>query len=834
MAKEINSITLKNTTYQNKPILNSVNLDYVPWENNSMVGAFTNCTNLNRVSNINENVTNMYMAFNNCTKLINVSEIPNSVTDMLGTFRDCWGLIDAPKLSNNIISMGGTFNFCKKLVNAPEIPSSVTSMIYTFANCYNLQNAPEIPSSVTSMYYTYYRCTNLINVPEIPSSVTNMQGTFINCRNLENAPDMSNSISVIDMYQTFNNCTKLINGPDLSNCTNLTNMVNTFYECTSLKNVPVIPNSVRSMYMTFYRCSELEKSPEIPNNVISMYGTFCNCVNLTGDVIIYSENVSTAINCFNKTDLIKNVYIPFQNNGVNTLTYNSFINVYSTNPSNRINGVLLMDIKDYLELKEWRYDTLGNGTKLLYEYVTNDTNIDLVVPSSNTILNNYNSNDEVNVPFYTKTEFNSVDLANVAFVNNDMTKAFYNCFNLTSVTNINENVTDMSGTFYNCNSLVNAPIIPNIVINMCETFIDCNNLENISSISNIVEDMNLTFYNCNSLVNAPIIPNSVTDMYRTFVNCFSLTGDIVIHSENISNAIDCFDNTSLLKDVYIPFKYTNGVSSNTYESFTENYSTDPLNRVNGVLLMDIKEYLALEDWRYDVGLNNEKILYEYRGEDIDIVVPNARTYLNDYNASDTSDMPFLEKQFNSVDLNNIPFINDNMFSAFYNSQNIDTVTNINENVTNMSFAFYNCISLVNAPVIPNSVSDMQGTFLGCSNLVNAPEIPNSVTDMMFAFSNCSDLTGDIIIYSENISYVEDCFNGTSLPKNVYIPFTYQNGEYTLTYNSFNQYYGTGQNGVTLRDLNGPDLSDYEITNNNGIVDLDKYIGSNTTVITPNI
>ena len=61
---------------------------------------------------------------------------------------------------------------------------------------------------------------------------------------------------------------------------------------------------------------------------------------------------------------------------------------------------------------------------------------------------------------------------------------------------------------------------------------------------------------------------------------------IIIHSENITDASVVFYNTPLNKDVYIPFTYENGEYTYT---FTQYYSTDETNRINGVLLKDINE-----------------------------------------------------------------------------------------------------------------------------------------------------------------------------------------------------------------------------------------------------
>ena len=74
--------------------------------------------------------------------------------------------------------------------------------------------------------------------------------------------------------------------------------------------------------------------------------------------------------------------------------------------------------------------------------------------------------------------------------------------------------------------------------------------------------------------------------------------------------------------------------------------------------------------------------------------------------------------------------------------------------------------------------------------------------MYRTFFNCTNLSSRIYILSQNIANAVNCFYNTSLPKDVYIPYTYSNGTYTKTYNSFNSagYFG-GINGVTMHDLN---------------------------------
>ena len=195
----------------------------------------------------------------------------------------------------------------------------------------------------------------------------------------------------------------------------------------------------------------------------------------------------------------------------------------------------------------------------------------------------------------------------------------------------------------------------------------------------------------------------------------------------------------------------------------------------------------------------------------------------------------------NVDLSNIALTNDSMEFAFANCENLLNVTNINDNVTNMYYAFYNCQKLETAPIIPSSVTNMGETFYNCTNLTSAPIIPNSVTNMFETFYNCNKLSGDVYILSSEVSNAYSAF-GDSYRQNivtVYIPFTYQNGEYTNTYNSFNNQYGSSQS-VRLMDIYGQniDLTDwgYQLITNGYSNDamLTSYDGNNIDVVVPHL
>ena len=240
-----------------------------------------------------------------------------------------------------------------------------------------------------------------------------------------------------------------------------------------------------------------------------------------------------------------------------------------------------------------------------------------------------------------------VNLTSVKAINNSVTNmsgAFASCRNLIQITSIPNSVTDMSSTFSGCSNLVNFPEIPTSVTNLFMTFADCTNLVNTPVIPNSVTTMTGTFLSCSNLVNAPeipnsvnsmlmtfkgcsnlnhigTIPNSITDMTETFYGCNDLIGDIYIESNKITSTMNCFSSTSSAKNIYIPFRYENGVTSATYNAFTNaGYSTTV--RKDGALLFDINPIPGSTDYEYVILTSGTADLTKYIGTAIDITVPD--------------------------------------------------------------------------------------------------------------------------------------------------------------------------------------------------------------------
>ena len=259
-----------------------------------------------------------------------------------GAFASCASLVNMPTIQSGVQNISYMFHNCLHLTNLTTIPNSVTSMANTFNSCIRLTDMPTLPNSVVNLNDTFIHCTDLVNTTSIPNGVINMSNTFEACYNLETVPALPNS--VVDAHQTFSMCNKLDlpSSYTLSN-TNITDAVCLFWNCFNLHNAPALPNTLLNMGSTFGHCTNITTAPNIPASVTNMYGTFDSCTNLTGNVYIHSENIFNAQKCFNNTSTIKNVYIPFQNGGVNTKTYNSFTSAgYKTDGS--VSGVYLKNI----------------------------------------------------------------------------------------------------------------------------------------------------------------------------------------------------------------------------------------------------------------------------------------------------------------------------------------------------------------------------------------------------------------------------------------------------------------------------------------------------------
>lgn len=230
-------VELHANTYYNCQTITHVDAANTPWVNNTMRNAFENCNNLQSVTNINPNVTNMAAAFMNCSKLTATPILPASVVELTSTFYGC----------SNITTM-------------PTIPGNITDMSYAFMYCNNMSTTTAIPNSVTDIRYAF-TYTNINTSPVLPQNLTKLDYTYAFCKNLNTAP--------------------------------------------------IIPENIGTLIGTFQSCEKIQSAPTIPNSVYDLSYTFSSCHNLTGNIYVKSNQITNANDCFLDTSLTKNVYIPF-------------------------------------------------------------------------------------------------------------------------------------------------------------------------------------------------------------------------------------------------------------------------------------------------------------------------------------------------------------------------------------------------------------------------------------------------------------------------------------------------------------------------------------------
>lgn len=119
-------------------------------------------------------------------------------------------------------------------------------------------------------------------------------------------------------------------------------------------------------------------------------------------------------------------------------------------------------------------------------------------------------------------------------------KAFYSCYNLSSI-EIPNSVTQIgANAFVSCTTMTNITIPNSVTTIGNNAFQGCNKLSSITLSNTLTSIGSTTFRNCSSL-SSIIIPNSVTSIFsQAFLDCLSLTS--VTLPENATIAINAFDN----------------------------------------------------------------------------------------------------------------------------------------------------------------------------------------------------------------------------------------------------------------------------------------------------
>lgn len=728
-------------------------------------------------------------------------------------------------LQNNPNYQMGVFTNNKNITSVrftDGVKFANNNMHYAFYNCHNLINAPVIPNSVTDMGSTFENCTNLVNAPVIPNSVTSMSRTFLNCYNLVNAPVIPNGVTY--MVYTFGDCRNLKGNIYIkSNRINNTSMQSCFYNTTLPKNVYIPSTGLDATNNTWNAAF---------NSTYGINGKNGVTVYDIGDTIAgqweYTTNATSALitkYIGTKTDVV----VPYEIDGKNVVLQNS---------PNSSNGVFTNN-KNITSVR-----FLIDGTKIANSNAsnmfTNCSNLKGVSIMPNGVTNMSNA------------FLNCQKLSEAPYIPNSVTNvcnAFTYCHNLQGIVAIPPSVTNMAYAFRgSCPSikLFIEPIALNAATMNCAIQVDTD--------STTLHRPNIYVYN--SMANAPCNTYNyrnylVKDKYGADID---IIGSKYFYENQIAN-MDTYSsnafyykpqdvvgggitirgvNDSYMRTIYVPCMITN-----ESVSIMSNGGSYPPPFANTNVQSVI--FGTSVQWRSNDATNafrNCKSLIDVKG-----IPSNIRNMVNAfYSCTSLINSPILPNNITYMyqsfcgctNLVNAPVIPDsgyisNMSDMFTGCVNLINGPIIFSQTSNLSNTFRDCISLINAPILstikmsttmpntfrnctnlvnvfafPSSIATMNFTFCDCYNLINIPTIPRGTLAMCYTFQNCNNLKGTIVINSNRINNtsMQNCFYGTTLSKNVYIPSSGYSSKANTWNTAFNTTYGiNGKNGVKVYDIN---------------------------------
>ncbi len=655
--------------------------------------------------------------------------------------------------------------FPNRLTSYATFPTVINISTYTGNTVINsIKVTKDVPwvSDRTGWYQNsesrggaFKSCTNLKGADVwINDSVLGMQETFMSCTNLKYA-NVKLSNAGTHMYGFFSGCTNLYSA----------NTGTSFKARTADIN---IPDTVTNVQGIFSHCTELSNIYLHGNGITTIAYAFDGCSTRDMNIHIDSPLIATITNWHRgyNASYRRNYYIPYMYaNGTYTKTYTT-LNAQAVMRNNATSNFYMYDISPYNSVAD---------------YVVTFT-------SPNLYLNDYRGMSETptavkkspfggtvymtNTTYTLLANITSVDCNDVPFATTPA-YAFRNCHNLTSIKNLNipSTVSNYQSVFENCSSLRHSVCaVPDGQAQAAYMYKGCTNLgldgsETIVFGRNVV-NFRQTFYGCSN--------------FQGHVYFMCPTGST---SANKWNGTFTGYNASRSKYLWCYFTYSNGVNTATYNLLkgTKLYNN---NATSNFYIKDIGIQPLTNNYNFAYNTPYSEIRFIGSCEGSTFVIPSQLEVDGSYADSTPTAMTvtslrncFKETRFNRL-------------------------VQIPSSVTSMAWTFSSCQNLNQNIQIPSSVTNMSGTFTSCTNLNQNIQIPNSVTDMYHTFTSCTNLSSRINILSQNIANAAGCFSSTSLPKDVYIPYTYDNGTYTKTYNSFNSagYFG-GINGVTMHDLN---------------------------------
>ena len=829
----LNSMTNGNnsgyTPFYNRFVKN-VNLQNVPFRNNRIDNAFSNCTWLKSAIGINNSVVNMSNTFSNCIEFDYNAQIPDSVENMSATFVNCWNLNQNIRIPSSVTNMYCTFANCRSLDQNIRVPNNVTVMDRTFASCSNFNQRTKIPSNAVDLESTFWKCNTLNRNIDIPSSVMWMRSAFGLC---------SNFSSWINIYSTNINTYK-VEGDNTT--------YSYAYGAFNTNNDSAIPNVfLVYKYINNVNTPTFNAIKQAGWNVNGggiVVGTSPNRIRTWDDGANYTDRVYNGSHCivgkwWGGLDTFLNNNQPWATPEVPEKLFLSNIPVALNYPCFRGNTVVTS--VDFGTEIPWATDRMG----------------------------------------YTKNS-------------NAIYGAFEGCTALITIKGVvNSHVVNITDVFSDCSNLEETYVVfpQNGIASLGDRqLVNCRgvyyNSPNIKFsaplsryVSNLYDYFGMPSKKTGKLGGSFVIPPAASNISRFYHNRQENVGNTYILSDQISNITNYWGGypTTFDKRIFIYFRDSLNINTQTYNKFTSwagYYNTSgkgvsPMfSTSTGFYVYDITSvYNDLWNWSY---VNNPNIteaipttsLDKYKSNDPHMAVmsryPDVVDYVVNINCFNNSRNLVTLALYNSRicsrfgnstsnlfrDCYNLKVVQglrtttgmspnlvntvannfmaipiDDMSNTYVNCYNLGVACPVGSNVTNIAYMFANCRSFdFNVQLGDNSVNT-SGTFYGCSNLNKSIRIPSAsqdasnmfygctslnrnmyipanVKNMSGTFYACSNFSKSINITAFNVEDATNCFYGSSKFKEVYIPYYYSNGDRTKTFNSFVNAGYLDENGVS--------------------------------------
>ena len=273
-----------------------------------------------------------FRSYSNLTKVVIPNSVQLSTKNYTNAFKNMRNLVEVQLPVDKITIMRNMFYNCASL-KAAVCGDKVTDLSQAYRNCTNLTTAV-CGDKVTNMSGAYQGCTNLTTAVCGPN-VTELGSSYYNCTNLTTAVCGPN---VTNMYAAYYGCTNLttaVCGP------NVTQLGGAYRHCTNLTTA-VCGLNVTNMYAAYESCTNLTTAVCGPN-VTNMKQAYNNCRNIRGNAYFYSNNLTSALQCFQSRS-----------------SSNRF-NIYVHSGTTTHTTVLTDKLVDKVTAITWTDDTATNG-----------------------------------------------------------------------------------------------------------------------------------------------------------------------------------------------------------------------------------------------------------------------------------------------------------------------------------------------------------------------------------------------------------------------------------------------------------------------------------------